>query len=99
MLKLHKTSDMFRSPYDHPQGVCQSLLKLHYVHCEHQRKKNENNLNISFTPQLEPEITQEYISLLVIICTMLPCVFVYLVWIGSLLTKIGKICLNIQITS
>jgi len=31
MLKFHKTSDMFRSPLDHPQGVCQSLLKLHYV--------------------------------------------------------------------
>ena len=62
MPKFLKTSDMFRSPYDHPQGVCQSLLKLHYVHCEHQRKKNENNLNISFTPQLEPEITQEYKS-------------------------------------
>ena len=22
---------MFRSPYDHPQGLCQALLKLHYV--------------------------------------------------------------------
>jgi len=22
---------MFRSPYDHPQRVCQALLKLHYV--------------------------------------------------------------------
>ena len=31
MLKFHKTSAMFRSPYDHPQGVCQSLLKLRCV--------------------------------------------------------------------
>jgi len=31
MLKFHKASDMFQSLYDHPQGVCESLLKLQYI--------------------------------------------------------------------